>query len=976
MRIERLDIGGFGRFADVGWELDPGLTVMLGANEAGKTTLLNVLRAILFGFESSRDGRTWYPSLAGGRRGGRLSLLTRAGERWVVERHGPRGGAGSLAVRAPSGNQGGQETLDRLMHGADRDLFNAIFAFGLGELQDFDTLGGDGVRGRIYGAATGLGGSSAVDLERRLREQQEAIFRPSGRLQPMNQHFTRMDELTARITELTRQPEEFEAAHRDRAAARAAADAARDRGQEHRARALRLQRVLDAAPTAAALDELEARLALTDAALDTLAPDVMEILGGRLGAAAESRARLDALDDQLAEVTIAEAGLVTDDRVLDAAEEIGAVDADRQVHAAAADRLREATSAEARHAAVVADQLVVVGGWNEARLVGLDDSIAAVEATREHERQVSRSREAASTAARAHRSAADELAAREREGTPAIDPETEHPDAMAALRQLELIRARPPAGSGLPAPMRQPLVMGGLALAALVGGIAIGVALGQPLPGAVIGVLAAVLVLVAARLASGADTVDEASLLARAGLAPDASDAEIARRLDGIAEARALRSLARGASGKLEARREEVERLAVAITAAGAALGAAERAWTDWLNEQGMPADFSPEVARQVLAAAGVARRAAAERDEQRRIAVSIERERASHDERAADLLRRLEVAPGGSIDGRLTGLVRRLEQATVDRRARQELATRRSSLLERRGPLQKAVATAETSVTDHLAATGTVDPDALRAKATAAGDRRDVQRLMREAHIGLAGVAGGPDAVDALRAELRGRELASVEAEVSAASAEATEQEAEERRLVAQVGELDAVIRGLESADELGTLRQELAVLEGRAKALAREWAVRAIAARLLAETRSHYERERQPDVVRAAEAHFERITGGRYVRIMAPPGEADVRVETEAGEAKNTDELSRGTAEQLYLALRFGLIEEFARKAESLPVVMDDILVNFDPDRASRAVASIRDLATRHQVIYFTCHPRAAELLDPDGSRTVTLD
>ena len=96
---------------------------------------------------------------------------------------------------------------------------------------------------------------------------------------------------------------------------------------------------------------------------------------------------------------------------------------------------------------------------------------------------------------------------------------------------------------------------------------------------------------------------------------------------------------------------------------------------------------------------------------------------------------------------------------------------------------------------------------------------------------------------------------------------------------------------------------------------------------------------------------------------------------ISTIGGTSRVTEQLSRGTAEQLYLALRFGLIEEFAQHAEPLPVVMDDILVNFDADRADRAASSIRDLAARHQVLYFTCHPWTAELLDPDGQRTLTL-
>jgi uncharacterized protein YhaN len=67
----------------------------------------------------------------------------------------------------------------------------------------------------------------------------------------------------------------------------------------------------------------------------------------------------------------------------------------------------------------------------------------------------------------------------------------------------------------------------------------------------------------------------------------------------------------------------------------------------------------------------------------------------------------------------------------------------------------------------------------------------------------------------------------------------------------------------------------------------------------------------------------------------------------------------LSRGTAEQLYLALRLGLVERFAEGAEPLPIVMDDILVNFDEERAASAARSIEELSSRHQVLYFTCHP-----------------
>ena len=73
----------------------------------------------------------------------------------------------------------------------------------------------------------------------------------------------------------------------------------------------------------------------------------------------------------------------------------------------------------------------------------------------------------------------------------------------------------------------------------------------------------------------------------------------------------------------------------------------------------------------------------------------------------------------------------------------------------------------------------------------------------------------------------------------------------------------------------------------------------------------------------------------------------------------------LSRGTAEQLYLSLRFGYIQEFGRRARPLPVVMDDILVNFDPQRVRAAISTMLELAAKNQILFFTCHPETVSLL-----------
>jgi len=72
----------------------------------------------------------------------------------------------------------------------------------------------------------------------------------------------------------------------------------------------------------------------------------------------------------------------------------------------------------------------------------------------------------------------------------------------------------------------------------------------------------------------------------------------------------------------------------------------------------------------------------------------------------------------------------------------------------------------------------------------------------------------------------------------------------------------------------------------------------------------------------------------------------------------------LSRGTAEQLYLALRFGFIREYSKRSEPLPLIMDEILVNFDSPRAKATASVLADFSREHQILYFTCHPEAVAL------------
>ena len=96
MRIKSIIVDGFGLFYDVSLEDMPdGLILFAGDNEAGKSTMLGFIRAILFGFPDGRTTENSYEPLRGGQHGGRLIVSTAARGDIIIERKaGKKGGRG------------------------------------------------------------------------------------------------------------------------------------------------------------------------------------------------------------------------------------------------------------------------------------------------------------------------------------------------------------------------------------------------------------------------------------------------------------------------------------------------------------------------------------------------------------------------------------------------------------------------------------------------------------------------------------------------------------------------------------------------------------------------------------------------------------------------------------------------------------------------------------------------------------------
>jgi uncharacterized protein YhaN len=169
-----------------------------------------------------------------------------------------------------------------------------------------------------------------------------------------------------------------------------------------------------------------------------------------------------------------------------------------------------------------------------------------------------------------------------------------------------------------------------------------------------------------------------------------------------------------------------------------------------------------------------------------------------------------------------------------------------------------------------------------------------------------------------------------------------------------------------MERSEERSRLlgRQELIL--SKIDSNAETWAVLTLCKTLLDETRKVYEIERQPEVLRQASVFYNVMTEGRYIRVIAPLDGAEIQVERADGVRLSPQSLSRGAAEQLYLAMRLALVRQYASHMDALPVVFDDVFVNFDPGRVRNTLHAVSELARTHQVLLFTCHPHMVSLVE----------
>lgn len=401
--------------------------------------------------------------------------------------------------------------------------------------------------------------------------------------------------------------------------------------------------------------------------------------------------------------------------------------------------------------------------------------------------------------------------------------------------------------------------------------------------------------------------------------------------------------------------------------------------WNTWRAERGIPEPMPPDTVTAVFQEVRACRQAIDHLDQVEETARDLRGAIEEFERRADAALAAAGDEPGVRSSALGTALAALHEKVLADRKLRADKEGLETAIEKTTEDIERAGKELEAATEERdgvLAEVSAADESDLREIVRRADQRKQLEAKIHGCTERIDTSLGLGSEAEKMRAELAGGQV----------------DEWKNGRLEAQTrvreldGEIEEAVRAHENAiRELRTLSEssDINQLEVTREGLRHEiaeavgqWQRLAIARALIDETVTLFEKKNQGPVVDRASSLFEKITHGHYPRLLAHEG--SIKVEDDKGARVSVADLSTGAAQQVYLCLRLSLAEEEASRRTSLPLIMDEVLVNFDPERSLGVAEAIGDVATRHQVLMFTCHPGTVDLLQTTcgDTRVVELE
>ena len=1035
MRITGIEIERFGVWQDFKQPLHKsGLTVFYGPNEAGKTTLLRFIRGVLYGFPVEEipnpKKRTRREAQSG------LLRVEHRGRPYEIRRTAYGEDAGVLSVEGINGRESTAAFMEDLLSSTDEKLFESVFAVGLPELQQFATLTADQVAEHLYGMTLGPQGRLLMELPNRIDREFQRLVSGDTSQALLPSLLKRHEELSRQLSGSIRQRDRYRELHRKKIELEDRISKRRERQAQLQANLRGLSFMERVHPPWHRSRECRHELnSLPDfSAFPADGVQRLERLDHDIKAAGKARElvqhEISRVSDQLSSIRInpeirrfsGAVQMVSEQRALMKDYEARIKDLEQQANTEERELLQH---------------LAGLGrNWSMKRLDAVLDTPEArsqfVAAHREYSDIVSKTRRSQKRYKRANSGCRDqELALRtelQAHGIAAEDLDSSleiadqrltqladlsrwHAEASELKhrtatidQQMERLRDRP----GLPDWIYGILSWFTLAGAALfVAGLYAAVTTGW-----VVGLIFIVLSVFSAGTAVAFRAHHEQEVQQQVADLRDLRHKNETERhalldqisdyirksglqewfgreftFDDLQNGELLGIATRRAASLQQVQKEYHQildlrkRLSVfrgRLQIQQRDLANARKSWCQTLAFLGLDETANPNAAvnhwNKVSAARDRRRKHLAIRGQSQDIQQSYERFR----KQVEDLGRRMQrpkldfTNPFELVDG----WERELRAARDASQQRKKLKLQLIQHRREAADWQRKLDALEESQNTLLSLAGVSHRSQLEKRLELMERRKHVEALLDQSLRDLEHIVKSEPDVALVEDELLRFNPNDVNGMARQYTRELEEIESQLQQAFEQLGTTKQELRTLESDRSSTRIRSELAMVEAKLRSAWETWFAASLASDAVEDVAAQFEQANQPEMLAAAIPFLQKLTLGKYHHLWTPLGRKHLYVDDDAGDSRPAERLSGGTREQLFLAIRLAMVKAFSNNGIELPMVLDDVTVNFDQQRSEAAADTLLDFTREgQQLLVFTSHLHYAQLFQQKGVEPIWL-
>ena len=976
MEVKELHIYGYGKLENVRFQLSSP-QVFLGENEAGKSTIMSFIHSVLFGFPKA-GGENRYEPKHGGGYGGSLLLETRDYGEVRIERVKGKS-AGDVTVRLTDGRSGKEELLSEILNGMDKSYFQAIFSFNLDGLQGLGNLD-EGTVGRYLLSAGLAGNDRLMEAEAELSKDMEALFKPSGQKPVLNASLTKLKDIYGKLKAAEKDQQSYGKLVEEEKKIAAEIHACKQELQKNEEDYFLLKEFVKLQPLAEEKAVIEEKLGglsgaplLTDGLrrFERLEEKRLE-LESRLAALLKRKSELEQDADGMAPDRYLTENREQIETLIDAVPLLEKMDLEEGRLSQQADQCKRETDRLAGEIGsrelYTSAMLIETNAFIKERVKGLERKKQALQAEKQ---QLDEQYKIEQTKLEQSEKRLGDLRsrqlpeARRRE----LEKEAEEQGNASAVRmrrgilkeQIEAMKAKyeRQKGKDQAANKRSSLIR---AMLLLICGLAAGAAvfLQEWTAAAIAGVV--FILLLAGK-----------ALFAKEGLSEGWKQQldELERQYKALGQSEG--SLEKSSRSELlmkdrelqEAVRQEMYRFEERMLMFDQSIERYEKWEHEWktvmdeagklLKEWGIPAgpeECNLETVYDLICQLKVSIQ------EREAVSESLRRLQEETAERKVSLIEASACLGGQAGSWREAAsylkkaLKEDLERSVKETHIQEELASAAKSI----GDLQSKQDAILREIYTLLEKAGAEDEESFRREMARAEERNILEERLRLLIIQLGQSKLELETADAmLRSGIGKGDLEEAEKERGVLSGKL-------QAMVEVHTELKHKIRELEAGGVYEEWLQQYQTEKALLNEKAWEWGRLALAKALLERTIDTFRQQRLPAVISKAEEYLALLTEGRYISLRLNQGGNELLAERQDHVLFEADEVSTGTAEQIYASIRLALADS-VYISDPPPLIIDDGFVNFDPKRSANMIRLLKKIGERRQIIFFTCHPQLAE-------------